>query len=54
MLRKTGFIHLNKLGDSSSNKERELYNTIMDYCRDSNGDIVQEDLNVRYNSKKGL
>ena len=54
MLRKTDFIHVNKLNTNSSQKEKEVYNTIMDYCRDSNGDIVQEDLNVKFNSKKGL
>lgn len=44
MLRKTGFIHVNKLGDSEDDGKN--YNTIFDYCRDGRGEIVEEEIGI--------
>ena len=46
MLRSEGFIHVNN-GDKS-----DTYNTIFDYIRNSEGKIVQQDINVTYHNKK--
>lgn len=52
MLRKTDFIHVNKLPNNASLGESEKYNTIFDLLRDANGDVISEDLNVNHKSSK--
>ena len=49
MLRKKGFIHVNKLGDN--NDSGENYNTIFDYSRDGNGKIVEEEIGISVDKK---
>lgn len=46
MLRKNGFVHVNKMNDSSLQECGNVYNTISDYLRDENGDIVKKHMGV--------
>lgn len=47
MLRKKEFIHVNKI-KGNSDDDGTKYNTIFDYCRDGQGNIVEEDIIVKY------
>ena len=49
MLRKKDFVHVNKYNSNSESDSKFVYNTINDYCRDSRGDIIKENLNAKYN-----
>ena len=52
MLRKKGFVHVNPLDKNKTNSEN--YNTILDYCRDGRGEIVEEEIGVSViRGKKG-
>lgn len=44
ILRNDGYVHVNKL---SNNGNGDNYNTISDYMRDSNGEIIKQNVNVR-------
>lgn len=44
MLRNDDYVHVNRL--DSNNTSGDVYNTIMDYARDKNGKIIQQDLNA--------
>ena len=48
ILRNKNFVHVNKIGDDSSVKEMLVYDTIADYLRDSEGNIVKNNLDVSY------
>lgn len=48
MLRKTGFVHVNKLNDSNDNGKN--YNTIFDYSRNGEGKIIEQEIGVKYNN----
>jgi hypothetical protein len=50
MLRKKGFIHVNRLG--SSEDDGTNYNTISDYNRDGRGEIVEQEIGVKIGSEK--
>lgn len=50
MLRKKEFVHINKMNQETEKECGNVYNTMMDYCRDGRGDFVKMDLNVKYNS----
>lgn len=45
MLRKKGFVHVNHLKDKTNG---ENYNTISDYCRDGRGDIIKQEIGIKY------
>ena len=46
MLRNDGFVHVNKEQQLSNNG---TYNTIADFLRDSQGEIIKQDIGVKYN-----
>lgn len=48
MLRKKGFIHVNKYNQKTKNESGDIYNTIFDYLRDEDGNIIQENINPSY------
>ena len=48
MLRKKEFIHVNKSDDADDN--RKNYNTIRDYCRDGRGQVVKEEIGIKYSN----
>ena len=50
MLRKKEFVHINKMNAETIGKCGNVYNTMMDYCRDGRGDFVKMDLNVKYDA----
>jgi hypothetical protein len=50
MLRKKGFVHVNKLSPNGSDDGRN-YNTIMDYCRDGRGEIVEQEIGIKQSKK---
>lgn len=49
LLRNMGYIHINKVAEGANASN---YNTILDYMRDGNGDVIKQDVDARYNSKK--
>ena len=51
MLRKKIFMHINKMNENSSVSCGTVYNTIEDYLRDANGDIVKEPMNIRFDNR---
>lgn len=52
MLRKKGFVHVNPL--SKNNKTNgENYNTISDYCRDSRGEVIKQEIGIKQ-SEEGI
>lgn len=53
MLRKKEFVHINKMNNETERECGNVYNTMMDYCRDGRGDFVKMDLNVKYNNTNG-
>lgn len=52
MLRKKDFIHINKIGEKYPDDKKELYNTISDYLRDSNGNVIKENLGIKYTDQR--
>lgn len=50
MLRKKGFVHVNKLSPNGSDDGRN-YNTILDYCRDGRGEIVEQEIGIKQSKK---
>lgn len=52
MLRKKEFIHINKIGEKYPDDKKELYNTISDYLRDANGNIIKENLGIKYTDQR--
>ena len=50
MLRKKEFVHINKMNAETIGKCGNVYNTMMDYCRDGRGYFVKMDLNVKYDA----
>lgn len=48
MLRAQEFGHVNKMSGAAAAKSSKVFNTIRDYLRDGNGDIVQEDIFTEY------
>ena len=53
MLRKKEFVHINKMKNETEKECGDVYNTMMDYCRDGRGDFVKMDLNVKYDNTNG-
>ena len=53
MLRKKEFVHINKMNNKTETECGNVYNTMMDYCRDGRGDFVKMDLNVKYDNTNG-
>lgn len=53
MLRKKEFVHINKMNQETEKECGNVYNTMMDYCRDGRGDFVKMDLNVKYDNING-
>lgn len=51
MLRKKNFIHVNKYNGVSSSESSSVYNTIKDFKRDSNGDIIKEKIHIDSTNK---
>ena len=49
MLRKKDFIHINNMNDTSIKTCGTIFNTILDYQRDDRGDIIKEEIGVKYN-----
>lgn len=49
MLRKKDFMHVNKYNSITKDECGELYNTIFDYLRDEDGNIIKEIVNPLYN-----
>lgn len=52
MLRNNGYVHVNTLKGSNNEKSGEYYNTILDYMRDSNGEIIQQDVSSVVGAKE--
>ena len=48
MLRKKEFIHVNKYNITTTEKCGNVYNTIKDYLRDEDGNIVKENIHMTY------
>lgn len=53
MLRKKEFVHINKMNNETEKECGNVYNTMMDYCRDGRGNFVKMDLNVKYDNVNG-
>ncbi len=51
LLRKKEFVHINKMNRNSQSQCGSVYNTIRDYCRDDRGDIVEQEIGVKYNKR---
>lgn len=51
MLRQDSFVHVNPYNKNSKTLSAPVYNTIADYNRSSNGDIVEENVNAKYSQK---
>lgn len=51
MLRNTGFVHVNKIKTMNEGNGSKVFNTIRDFMRDSEGDVVMEMLKHGYNSR---
>lgn len=45
MLRNNGFVHVNKMNGTSVSESEEVYNTISDYLRDGEGNIIEMAVN---------
>lgn len=45
MLRNDGYVHVNKIIDSEE-IERDVYNTIADYSRNNDGEVIKQDVNI--------
>jgi hypothetical protein len=48
MLRKKEFIHINKYNITTTEKCGNVYNTIKDYLRDEDGNIIKENIHMTY------
>lgn len=53
MLRKKIFVHINKANYKEGSSAYTLYNTIGDYLRDNNGDIIRENIGIKYTDGSG-
>lgn len=51
MLRKNIFVHINKTNYTDNNRLK-VYNTICDYLRDYNGNIIKEEMSINYELSK--
>jgi hypothetical protein len=49
MLRNDSYVHINKLGKSSDGKN---YNTLGDYSRNAQGDVIKQDLSLQGNKNE--
>lgn len=48
MLRSNGFLHVNPYNRDSEDVSTPVYNTVADYRRNANGDILQENVNSKH------
>ena len=51
MLRQDNFVHINPYNSASKSLSAPVYNTIADYNRSGNGDIIQENVNAKHTEK---
>ena len=54
IIRNNGFVHVNKMDRSEADRCGNVFNTIMDYQRDNEGIVVEEEINVKYNKKRAV
>lgn len=50
MLRKKIFMHINKTNYKDGDSAYRVYNTLADYLRDANGNIISEAINIKHSS----
>ena len=51
LIRAKSFAHVCKMSTNASNECRLIYNTICDYLRDNEGDIVRQDIGIKLGSQ---
>lgn len=52
MLRSKKFVHVNKISTNAQSLCSSVYNTISDYLRNGQGEIVEQDIAVKYSASK--